>query len=150
MRPLAVRAETFGRPDGADPVHPVGSAKAWRVAWVFVEDGAAVGHVAFSPAVDRDDGSVVTALGSAPIAVLPGRRGAGSRRARTGLGNLLCRPTCLRPRRPEDFRMFRFEPAKPLGFAWERGGQPGAPAWCGRSVGTRYPACGPAWRSGRI
>ena len=89
-----VNALAFGRPDEALLVDALRAASHPHVSLVAVEDGEVVGHIFFSPvSIEPDElGSTkavaaVTAMGLAPMAVLPQHqnRGIGSQLVREGL-----------------------------------------------------------------
>lgn len=125
-----VHTEAFGQPDEADLVEVLRAAGALRIALVAVEDGAVVGHIAFSPVVVQDGTSTLNALGLAPLAVLPAwqRRGIGSRLVRAGLAACGKTPYGLVfvLGAPRFYGRFGFKPAEPLGLTWEYGGPPDA------------------------
>ncbi|TVQ99467.1 MAG: N-acetyltransferase [Desulfovibrionales bacterium] len=83
------------------------------LAFVAVEDGVVVGHILFTPVTV--DGSDVTGMGLAPMAVLPSyqRKGIGSRLVRHGLDHLRqsgC-PFVIVLGHPEYYPRFGFEQA---------------------------------------
>lgn len=86
-----VNEAAFGRADEADVVDRLRERAASYLALVAVDDGAVVGHIAFSPVTlvgaDLRLPAPVTALGLAPMAVLPAfqRRGVGGALVRDGL-----------------------------------------------------------------
>jgi putative acetyltransferase len=93
------------------------------LAFVAVEDGVVVGHILFTPVTV--DGSDVTGMGLAPMAVLPShqRKGIGSRLVRHGLDHLRqsgC-PFVIVLGHPEYYPRFGFEPASRYGLVsqWE-------------------------------
>jgi putative acetyltransferase len=80
----------FGGPDESKLVHELGVAGAVTLSLVAEVAGSVVGHILFSPvAIDTAKGEV-TAVGLAPMAVLPGhqRKGIGSQLVREGLREL--------------------------------------------------------------
>lgn len=120
-----VHVEAFGQPDEADLVDALRAAGALRVSLVAAEEGAVVGHIAFSPVVIRGGTSTTNALGLAPMAVLPGwqGRGIGARLARAGLAACGETPYGLVVvlGAPRLYGRFGFKSAKPLGITWEHG-----------------------------
>ncbi len=77
----------FGRSNEADLVEALRDSARSYVSMVAVMDEDVVGHIFFSPVSIVSDGSIFTALGLAPMAVLPEcqRQGIGSRLVREGL-----------------------------------------------------------------
>lgn len=118
-----VNLAAFGQSDEADLVDALRVAGALTISLVAVENNQIVGHIAFSPVtVESYDGSF-TALGLAPMAVLPDHqnKGIGSQLVEAGLKE------CLRSGyeivvvvgHPEYYPRFGFVPAGPLGVSWE-------------------------------
>ena len=77
----------FGQPDEADIVDALRAAAHPHISLVASSEGEVVGHIFFSPVTLEGLGPPSTALGLAPMAVLPEyqRRGIGSRLVREGL-----------------------------------------------------------------
>jgi putative acetyltransferase len=82
-----VNERAFGGPDEAAIVNALRANARVTLSLVAEVDGTVVGHILFSPVSIEPDG---TAIGLAPMAVLPGhqRRGVGGRLVREGLGLL--------------------------------------------------------------
>ncbi|WP_045218140.1 GNAT family N-acetyltransferase [Desulfonatronum thioautotrophicum] len=98
------------------------------LAFVAVEDGVVVGHILFTPVTV--DGSDVTGMGLAPMAVLPShqRKGIGSLLVRHGLDHLRqsgC-PFAIVLGHPEYYPRFGFEPASRYGLVSQWEGVPDA------------------------
>ena len=125
-----VHTEAFGHPEEAALVDALRVAGALCVSLVAVAKGAVVGHIAFSPVIIQSDASTLSALGLAPLAVLPEhqRRGTGARLVRAGLAACGETPYGLVfvLGAPQFYGRFGFEPAEPLGITWEYGGPPDA------------------------
>jgi putative acetyltransferase len=77
----------FGQPGEADLVDALRHAAAPQISLVAVNGGQVVGHIFFSPVAVEADGGGFTAMGLAPMAVLPEfqRQGVGSQLVREGL-----------------------------------------------------------------
>ena len=77
----------FGQPNEADLVNGLRANARPYISLVAVEDEQVVGHICFSPATIESEEDVFTAIGLAPMAVLPEHqnRGIGSQRVREGL-----------------------------------------------------------------
>ena len=77
----------FGRPDEADLVDALRANASPFVSLAAAIDEQVVGHIAFSPVTIESDGGGFTAMGLAPMAVLPEyqNQGIGSRLVREGL-----------------------------------------------------------------
>lgn len=92
---------------------------------VAVEDGAVVGHVAFSPVSVDADGRVAEGVGLAPMAVAPGRQrqGIGGRLIAEGLRRLrdAGHPFCVVLGHVGYYPRHGFVPARAHGLRWERG-----------------------------
>lgn len=71
----------------ADLVDALRDKDAHMISIVAIEDNKIVGHILFSPVTIEADGSIVTILGLAPMAVLPEcqRKGIGSKLVEKGL-----------------------------------------------------------------
>jgi putative acetyltransferase len=80
----------FGQPNEADLVDALRAAGAATVSMVAVRAGQVVGHILFSPVTVGSPSGDFSAIGLAPMAVLPDRqrRGIGSRLVRAGLDEL--------------------------------------------------------------
>lgn len=77
----------FGQPDEAALVDALRAASDPQISLVALADGQVVGHIFFSPVSIESEGSSSSALGLAPMAVLPEyqRQGVGSQLVREGL-----------------------------------------------------------------
>jgi putative acetyltransferase len=77
----------FGQPNEADLVDALRRAAAPQISLVAVIEGRVVGHIFFSPVTVEADGESFTAMGLAPMAVLPEfqKQGIGSKLVREGL-----------------------------------------------------------------
>lgn len=77
----------FGRPDEAELVDALRANASPTISLVAVVDEQLAGHIFFSPVTVESDGGVFTAMGLAPMAVLPEHQnqGIGSRLVREGL-----------------------------------------------------------------
>lgn len=88
-------------------------------------DEGIIGHIAFSPVtVTRQDGSLVSGLGLAPMAVVPSlqRAGVGATLVREGLRILTeaGHPFCVVLGHARYYPRFGFVPASRYGMRWER------------------------------
>lgn len=134
---ITVRAETtadqlsvrrvnelaFGRPQEADLVDALRAAARTHVSLVACRQAQVVGHIFFSPVSIESDDSSFTAMGLAPMAVLPElqSQGVGSRLVVEGLSE------CSRAGfdvvvvlgHPEYYPRFGFVPAKSKGLSCE-------------------------------
>jgi putative acetyltransferase len=118
-----VTIEAFGRESEADLLDSLRLAGDLLLSLVAEEDGAIVGHVAYSPAVihlTRGDSADAVALG--PISVVPDvqSRGIGSRLIERGFRDCLAMGYELMflLGHPAYYPRFGFVPAKPLGVRW--------------------------------
>jgi putative acetyltransferase len=118
----AIHDRAFGRAaEGrvVDALRAVGP----RVSLVAVLDGHAVGHILFTPVVVEAAAGAWTALGLAPMAVLPEhqRRGVGSALVRDALQACRARgePLVFVLGHPHYYPRFGFRPAGPLGLSCE-------------------------------
>jgi putative acetyltransferase len=82
-----VHESAFGRPYEATLVETLRAVTQPHVSLVADLDGAVVGHIFFSPVSIESAGAIHTAIGLAPLAVLPEhqRQGIGSQLVRAGL-----------------------------------------------------------------
>lgn len=85
-----VNEQAFGSPEEANLVDALRANDKATLSLVAIEDDKVVGHILFSPVTIESDDRVVTAIGLAPMAVLPElqRRGIGSLLVKTGLSEL--------------------------------------------------------------
>jgi putative acetyltransferase len=118
-----VNESAFGRVDEAELVDALRPCANPQVSLVAVSESQIVGHIFFSPvSVQSEEGSF-TALGLAPMAVLPEyqRRGIGSGLIREGLK--ACRnlghDLVFVIGHPKYYPRFGFKPARQLGFSCE-------------------------------
>src|SRR5262245_37347407 len=83
----SVIESAFGQADEADLVDALRTVASPQISLVAVENNRIVGHIFFSPVSVESAGDIFTALGLAPLAVLPEcqRRGIGSRLVQEGL-----------------------------------------------------------------
>lgn len=113
----------FGRTEEADLVDALREAAHPQVSLVALSDGAIVGHIFFSPVTIESEDSSFTAMGLAPMAVLPEFQG-------RGVGSLLVREgleECARAGfdvvvvlgHPEYYPRFGFVPASGEGLSCE-------------------------------
>ena len=113
----------FGRANEAELVDALRPCAGPQISLVAVIDSLVVGHIFFSPvSVESGDGSF-TALGLAPMAVLPEyqRRGIGSGLIREGLKACrnLGQDLVFVVGHPEYYPRFGFKPASQLGYCCE-------------------------------
>jgi putative acetyltransferase len=113
----------FGRPHEAALVDALREVAHPQVSLVAVKDGQVVGHIFFSTVSIESEDSVFTALGLAPMAVLPEYQ-------KQGIGSQLIREWVKECQRmghnlvvvlghPEYYPRFGFTPAKPKGLRCE-------------------------------
>jgi len=119
----ALIESAFGQASEADLVDALRRVASPQISLVAIEDGRIVGHIFFSPVTMESGKDISTAIGLAPLAVLPEqqRRGIGSRLVQEGL--MECR------RRGHDlvfvvghsdyYPRFGFTVAKEKGFSCE-------------------------------
>jgi putative acetyltransferase len=118
-----VNEQAFGRPDEADLVDKLRERGKATLSLVAEEDDRILGHILFSPVTIDAADNTLSALGLAPMAVLPQhqRRGIGSLLVRTGLEE--CRKagqTCVVVLgHPEYYPRFGFVPAARYGIKSE-------------------------------
>jgi putative acetyltransferase len=113
----------FGRANEADLVDVLRDSASPQISLVAVEDERIVGHIFFSPVSVESEKDIFTAIGLAPLAVLPEcqNRGIGTRLTREGLSE------CQRAGHdivfvlghPEYYPRFGFTMGKEHGFSCE-------------------------------
>lgn len=116
-----LNGSAFPTPAEARLVDALRAHGALTLSLVAEEDGAIVGHVAFSPVTI---GSDIEAVGLAPMAVTPARqrRGIGGQLIRAGLSRLEGRfPCCVVLGHSSYYPRHGFEPARNHGLRWEHG-----------------------------
>ncbi len=118
-----VNVLAFGQSNEADLVDSLRVAGALSISLVAVQHNLVVGHIAFSPvAIESDDGAF-TALGLAPMAVLPQYQngGIGSQLVEAGLQacRRLGHAVIVVLGHPEYYPRFGFDPAGQFGIKWE-------------------------------
>jgi len=113
----------FGQKNEADLVEALRHAANPRISLVAVLDDQIVGHIFFSPVSVESETGAFTALGLAPMAVLPEyqRRGIGSQLIREGLVacQKLGHDLVFVVGHPEYYPRFGFRPARHRGFSCE-------------------------------
>jgi putative acetyltransferase len=116
----AVHDRAFGGPTEGRIVEAL-HAVAPRVSLVAVENAAVIGHILFTPVVVDAGTGTWTALGLAPMAVLPEhqRRGVGSTLVREGLHACRALRESVVLGHPHYYSRFGFRPARPLGLSCE-------------------------------
>ena len=123
---LAVRQVNelaFGSPQEAALVDALRKSADPHISLVAEVGGRIVGHIFFSPVVIESEASVSTALGLAPMAVLPElqKQGIGSQLVRRGLDE--CRKighdVVVVLGHPEYYPRFGFVPSKQMGLSCE-------------------------------
>jgi len=118
-----VNEQAFGRPAEANLVDALRSRGQAMLSLVAVEDGRVVGHILFSPVTIESGERTFSAVGLAPMAVLPElqHRGVGSQLVKAGLDE--CRKAgCERVvvlGHPEYYPRFGFVPASSFGIRCE-------------------------------
>jgi putative acetyltransferase len=113
----------FGRPDEAALVDALRAASDPQISLVAVTNGQVIGHIFFSPVSIESEESTSSALGLAPMAVLPEyqRQGVGSQLVREGLRQcqrLGCNVVFVLGH-PEYYPRFGFIPASRKGLRSE-------------------------------
>ena len=113
----------FGQPDEAALVDALREVSGPQVSLVAVEDGQVVGHIFFSPVSIESEDSTSSALGLAPMAVLPQyqRQGIGAQLIREGLREcqrMGCNVVVVLGH-PEYYPRFGFIPASQKGLRSE-------------------------------
>jgi putative acetyltransferase len=113
----------FGSPDEASLVDALRAVSDPQISLVAVEDGQIVGHIFFSPVSIESEDSNASALGLAPMAVLPQyqRQGVGSQLVREGLKEcqrIGCHVVVVLGH-PEYYPRFGFVPASQKGLRSE-------------------------------
>jgi putative acetyltransferase len=134
---IVVRAETaedrravrrvnemaFGRPGEADLVDALRAGARPHISLVAVLDEQVVGHIFFSPVSIESEGDVLTAMGLAPMAVLPEyqKQGIGGRLVREGLRECqrIGHAVVVVLGHPDYYPRFGFIPAKLKGLRCE-------------------------------
>ena len=115
----------FGRSNEADLVDALRHAAHPLISLIAVLDGEVVGHIFFSPVSVESESSRFTALGLAPMAVLPEyqRRGIGTELVREGLKacDRLGYDLVFVVGHPDYYPRFGFKPARQMGFDCEYG-----------------------------
>jgi len=116
----------FGQPEEADIVDRLRESCDDLLSLVAIRKKRLVGHILFSPATLETGDKVITGMGLAPMAVLPGyqRKGIGSVLVRAGLALLFHERQCpfvVVLGHPEYYPRFGFEPASKYGVKcqWE-------------------------------
>ncbi len=125
-----VNEAAFGQADEADLVDRLRKSAMSYIALVAVDGGTVIGHIAFSPITMDPPQANLSALGLAPMSVLPDRQrnGVGSALVREGLA--ACREAGADAvfvlGHPEYYPKFGFEPAAARGIGNEYGAPPEA------------------------
>ncbi len=113
----------FGQPNEAELVDSLREGARPLLSLVAVEDGRVVGHILFSPVTITGPPGASTAMGLAPMAVLPERqnRGIGSALVEAGLAacRALCENVVVVLGHPRYYPRFGFAPASAKGLACE-------------------------------
>jgi putative acetyltransferase len=115
----AVHDRAFGGPTEGRIVEAL-HAVAPRVSLVAVENAAVIGHILFTPVVVDAGTGTWTALGLAPMAVLPEhqRRGVGSTLVREGLHACRALRESVVLGHPHYYSRFGFRPTRPTRRSW--------------------------------
>ena len=118
-----VNRQAFETPAEADLVDALRPVADPFLSWVAVVDGRVVGHILFTPVRIVGEGRERTALGLAPMAVLPEfqNQGLGSRLVRAGLDGCraLGHSAVVVLGHAEYYPRFGFEPAAPRGLHYK-------------------------------
>lgn len=118
-----VNRQAFETPAEADLVDALRPVADPFLSWVAVVDGRVVGHILFTPVRVVGEGKERTALGLAPMAVLPEfqNQGLGSRLVRAGLDGCraLGHSAVVVLGHAEYYPRFGFEPAAPRGLHYK-------------------------------
>ena len=113
----------FGRPEEAALVDALRQAAHPHISLVAVIDGQVAGHIFFSPVSIETDGQAFTAMGLAPMAVLPQyqNKGIGSALVREGLKECrrISHDIVVVLGHPRYYPRFGFSPAKLKGLSCE-------------------------------
>jgi putative acetyltransferase len=119
----SVIESAFGQANEADLVGALRNVASPQISLVAVENNRIVGHIFFSPVSVESAGDIFTALGLAPLAVLPEcqRRGIGSRLIQEGLMECqrIGHNIVFVVGHPEYYPRFGFTVAKDKGFRCE-------------------------------
>jgi putative acetyltransferase len=119
----SVNEMAFGRSNEAELVEALRPVANPRISLVAIVDGQIVGHIFFSPVTVESYRAAFTALGLAPMAVLPEyqRRGVGSELIREGLKacERLGYDLVFVVGHPDYYPRFGFKPARQLGYDCE-------------------------------
>lgn len=122
-RIAAVERAAFEGAGEAELVDALRAAGALVLSLVALVDGEIVGHVAFSPVTIEGSGPCASAMGLAPMAVVPAwqRRGVGARLVTEGLDRLRAagHRAVVVLGHPEYYPRFGFERASRFGLRWE-------------------------------
>lgn len=118
-----VNEQAFARPGEARLVDALRIGAHPTISLVAEQAGQVIGHIFFSPVIIESDGSASTALGLAPLAVLPDwqRQGVGAQLVRAGLEECqrLGQNVVVVLGHPEYYPRFGFVPAARLGLRCE-------------------------------
>src|SRR5205823_49642 len=113
----------FGEPTEANLVRELTAASASTLSLVAEKDGYVVGHILFSPVTIETPAGQVTAIGLAPMAVLPDqqRKGIGTRLVQEGLAELkrLGHDVVVVVGHPDYYPRFGFKRASQFGLRTE-------------------------------
>jgi putative acetyltransferase len=118
-----VNERAFDGPTEADLVDALRAGAHPHISLVAILDSQVVGHIFFSPVTIESEAAVFTAMGLAPMAVLPEhqKKGIGSRLVWEGLKECqrLGDDIVVVVGHPEYYPRFGFTPAKPKGLRCE-------------------------------